>query len=230
MKLRIYVIVAASAIALAAVQSLAASRAHSKNIVVEPPAAVPALAQAGGEAIYLHSTGDGKTLLYVETDAGRSLSVLDVSDPSRIRPLKHVPLAAKGPFDFVEDVGDEGALIRYRDGSGVALVDLTHLAAPALVDEPSLEHAGGAETFGRTGLLLTSDKTLAASERRPQTYYVMDTEEIARPSLLATVPAVTQRLTKVDTGTIFLLNRDGITVVRRPALEQAQDENENPHN
>ncbi|MGA8042907.1 MAG: hypothetical protein WCA37_08905, partial [Terracidiphilus sp.] len=211
-----------SALVLTAMQGSAASRSHSKNIVVEPPSTVAGLAQAGGESMYLHNTGDGRTLLYLETEAGRAVVVLDVTTPAHIRPVAHFAVTARGPFDFVQDVGDSGALIRYRDGSGVALMDLTHSAAPVLVDEPALEHAGGAETVGRSGLLLTSDKTLAALANRAETYYVMDTEDIGRPALLATVPAVTQRVAKSDTGTIFLLNRDGITVVRRPAKEQAQ--------
>ncbi|MDE3062571.1 MAG: hypothetical protein KGJ51_05880, partial [Acidobacteriota bacterium] len=106
----------------------------------------------------------------------------------------------------------------------------THPGAPTLVDEPALERAGGGETFGRSGLLLTSEKLPVMEGQRPRTYFVMDTEDIARPSLLATVPAVTQRVTRSDTGTIFLLNQDGVTMVRRPALEQAQTAQENPHN
>jgi hypothetical protein len=224
---RVFVI---GAVMLAAVPAFAASRAHSNNIVVVPPAAAPGLAQTGGEAMYLHSTGDGKTLLYIETQAGHSIAILDVSNPARIRAVANLPLGAKGAYDFVQDVGDSGALIRYRDGSGIALLDLTHPVAPSLVDEPALEHAGGGETFGRSGLLLTSEKLPVMEEQRPRTYFVMDTEDIARPSLLATVPAVTQRVTRSDTGTIFLLNQDGVTMVRRPALEQAETAQENPHN
>ena len=230
MRKKIQMISAISALMLATTAAMAASRAHSNNIVVVPPAAAPGLAQSGGEAMYLHSTGDGKTLLYVETQAGHSISVLDVSNPAHVRAVANLPLGTKGVYDFVQDVGDSGALIRYRDGSGIALLDLTHPGAPSLVEEPALEHAGGGETFGRSGLLLTSEKLPVMEEQRPRTYFVMDTEDIARPSLLAPVPAVTQRVTRADTGTIFLLNQDGVTMVRRPALEQAQTAMENPHN
>ncbi len=230
MKLHVQIVVAVGAMALAATQGFAASRAHSKNIIVEPPSAVPALEQAGGEAMYLYNTGGGKTLLYVETQAGKSLSVLDVSNPAKIQAIGQSPLAARGPFDFVQDVGDHGALIRYRNGTGVAFIDFTRQTAPVIVDKPPLEHATSAEALGRAGLLLTSDKMLATSEHSARTYYVMDTEEIAQPSLLAKVSAVTQRIANANTGTIFLLNRDGITVVRRPAVEQAETIAESPHN
>lgn len=213
---------------LAASPALAATRAHSRNIVVVPPTAAPALAQTGGEAIYLHSTSNGQTLLYIETREGHAMSILDVSDPARVRSVGSVALTTKGAYDFVQDVGDAGALIRYRDGSGIALLDLTHPANPVLVDEPALDRAGGGETFGRAGLLLTSERLPALGNQRPQTYFVMDTEDVAQPSLLATIPAVTQRLTRSDTGTIFLLNEEGVTMVRRPALEQALLAQESP--
>ncbi len=230
MKLEIRTLAALTALALAASCASATSRPHSNSIVVETPSALPVLLQTGAEAMYLHSTGDGRTLLYIETQAGTSLSVLDVSNLARIHSVAQAPLAARGPYDFVQDVGDNGVLIRYRDGSGVALVDLSRKTAPVIVEEPALQHASGAQTFGRTGLLLTSDRALATSPHRLQTYYIMDTEEITRPSLLATVPAVAQQLTRPDTGTLFLLNSNGVTVVRRPALEQADNIAENPHN
>ncbi len=223
-------ILAMGALMVAASPALAATQAHSRNIVVVLPSAAPALAQTGGEAMYLHTTGDGRTFLYLETQAGRAMTILDVTDPSRVRAVGNLQIAAKGAYDYVQDAGYSGALIRYRDATGIALLDLTHPAKPVLVEEPVLEHAGGAETLGRAGLLLTSERTAAIDSHRPQTYFVMDTEDIGRPSLLATVPAVTQRVTRSDTGTIFLLNNDGVTMLRRPALEQAETAMDNQHN
>ena len=230
MQQKIQLVVAIGALMVAASPALAATQAHSRNIVVVLPSAAPALAQPGGEAMYLHSTGDGRTFLYLEIQGGRAMTILDVTDPSRVRAVGNLPVSAKGAYDFVQDAGDSGALIRYRDASGIALLDLTHPATPALVEEPVLEHAGGAETVGRAGLLLTSERMAAIDSHRPQTYFVMDTEDIGRPNLLATVPAVTQRVTRSDTGTIFLLNSDGVTMLRRPALEQAQTAMDNQHN
>jgi hypothetical protein len=230
MQQKIQLFVAIGTLMVAASPALAATQAHSRNIVVVPPTAAPVLAQAGAEAMYLHSNGDGKTFLYLETQGGRAMSILDVTDPAKVRGLGNVPVAAKGVYDFVQDAGDSGALIRYRDASGIALLDLTHPVTPVLVEEPVLEHAGGAETVGRSGLLLTSEKMPAIDLHRPQTYMVMDTEDIGRPSLLATVPGVTQRVTRTDTGTIFLLNNDGVTMLRRPALEQDQTAMDNQHN
>jgi hypothetical protein len=56
---------------------------HSKTIVVESPETHPILAEANPEAMYLHDTNDGRTLLYIEAENGRKLISLDVTDPSR---------------------------------------------------------------------------------------------------------------------------------------------------
>jgi hypothetical protein len=45
------------------------------------------------------------------------------------------------------------------------------------------------------------------------------------PKLLATIPEVTQRLSKQDTGTVFLLTKDGITVIRRLRVEEGHKVN-----
>jgi hypothetical protein len=47
----------------------------------------------------------------------------------------------------------------------------------------------------------------------------MDTANATGPELLATIPAVTERVVNGDTGTMFLLNRDGVTMVRRLRVE-----------
>jgi hypothetical protein len=55
-----------------------------RRFVVESPDNLPALAQAGAEAMYLDDTTDGRTFLYVEAQKGQQLTVLDVTDPARI--------------------------------------------------------------------------------------------------------------------------------------------------
>jgi hypothetical protein len=107
-----------AALATTGVSAEAATIVRSKTIVVESPSQLPVLAENDGEAMYLHDTGHGGTLLYIETQGGHELSALDVSDPARIKALTRTQLATKTAFDFLQDVGDRGALIRYRDGSG----------------------------------------------------------------------------------------------------------------
>src|SRR5258708_28185103 len=52
---------------------------HAKTIVVESPETHQILAEANPEAMYLHDTNDGRTLLYIEAENGRKSISLDVS-------------------------------------------------------------------------------------------------------------------------------------------------------
>jgi hypothetical protein len=52
------------------------------------------------------------------------------------------------------------------------------------------------------------------------TYKVWDDSKTSHPNLLATIPGVTQRLSNEDTGTLFFLSKNGITVVRRLRVEE----------
>lgn len=220
MKLSISLLLGAAVLVTAGANARAATRAQSKSIVIESPSTLPTLALRSAEAMYLHTTEDGRALLYVETQGGRSLSVLDVSHPGSIKVLAQVPASATGSFDFLQDVGDSEALICFRGSSQMALLNLTKAAHPVIVNLPLPQHAADVETMGRAGLLVKVSKASAPDVPSPQAYYVLDTSTFSRPILLATIPAVKQRLAKHDTGTIFLLNGDGVTVVRRPAAER----------
>ena len=54
--------------------------------------------------MYLHDTGQGTTVLYVEANGGTKITVLDVTDPAKIRRVSEVPLAATSAFDFVRSL------------------------------------------------------------------------------------------------------------------------------
>lgn len=211
--------VAATLVATSATAG-AAVRSHSKTIIVESPAEVAALAQDGSEAMYLYNTGDGRAVLYVEATGGRALSALDVTDPAKIKVVTRTPLAAPSAFDFVQEVGDNGTLIRYRNGSGIAMISFRQFQHPVLVAQPTLAQTNVAETIGQTGLLLTSAEVTSAPVSESHIYKVLDTTNLSEPGLLAIVPDVKQRLAKSDTGTLFFLNNDGVTVVRQPQVEE----------
>ena len=194
-------------------------RPHSKEIVVDSPDDVPVLAQQDAEAMYLHHTHDGRTVLYVEALHGQQLTVLDVTDPGRVRRIAQTSIPAASAFDFVRPVGDESALIRYRNGSGVAVLNFKHHKRPVLVNSSALETADGSESLGETALLVTPTPVTIHSFSELRTYLVVDTSDPSRPVTLTTIPDVKQRLAKSDTGTLFLLNKDGVTVVRRLRVE-----------
>jgi hypothetical protein len=195
-------------------------RPHSKTIVVESPLNFPMLAQADAEAMYLHDTTDGSTFLYIEAGNGQQLTTLDVTDPARIQRVAQTMIPANSTFEFVKSVGDEGALIQYRNGSGVALLSFRHHKAPVLVNSSAWVGRGPSEALGQTALLVTSNEATIHPFNDPRNYKVVDTSNQSQPGLLATIPEVEQRLSKSDTGTLFLLNKDGVTVVRRLRVEE----------
>jgi hypothetical protein len=194
---------------------------HSRTIVVQSPSNLPVLAQADSEAMYLHKSGDGATVLYVESAEGTKLTALDVTDPAKIKRLAETQLVVPSPFDFVESVGDDSALIRYRDGSGEALLNFKHCKHPVLGNASALTGTEAAEKLGETGLLSAStNAAVGPIVDSDPTYKVWDSSKASHPNLLATIPGVTQRLSNEDTGTLFLLSENGVTVVRRLRVEE----------
>lgn len=218
------VFLAATILAATTLTANAAIRPQSKTIVVESPANRPLLAQNNADAMYLYDTGDGRTLLYTEVQDGRALNVLDVTDPARIERVSQTEIPAASTFDFVQPVGNQAVLIRYRDGSGIALLNLKHYKQPALVQSGAFDKNNTSEALGQTGLLLasTSEPYQRVNQGSAETrdYKIVDTTNPSQPMLLAMASDVQQRLAKNDTGTLFLLNKDGITIVRRPRVEQ----------
>jgi hypothetical protein len=202
------------------VHAQAATRPHSNTLRVETPANHPALAEANAEAIYLHKTGDGRALLYIEQQKGRGLSVLDVTDPANVKRVANRSFPNPSTFEFVRNVNDDAALIRYENGSGFAVLNFKHSRHPVLEATPVFAEATNPEMMlGQTGMLVTVAQNSTNSAADPKTYQVLDTANASGPGLMATIPDVTQREENSDTGTLFLLNRDGVTMIRRPRVE-----------
>lgn len=199
----------------------AAQKLQSKTIVVEGPSQLPELAQIGGEAMYLHKTGDDQAILYIETNKGRTLAILNVTDPARVQDVAQVVINAPAPYDFVQNVGDSAALIHYRNDSGFAVVNFKKYQHPTLVRTSQLALAGNIEELGAKGLLFTSAASADTSfDPAPQTYGVVDTSNPSNPVASASIDGVVQRLSRPETGTLFLLSNQGVTIVRRPRVEE----------
>lgn len=207
-----------AAIFAATVTVQANAQTHSKSIVVESPSDLPEMAQRSSEAMYLHDTGAGQTVLYLEQDQGRSLAILDVSDLGAIRALRQVSIGARSPYDFVRALSD-AVLIHYRDQSGFAIISFKRYKQPVLVEVPQLQHPAHPEALGHDGLLLASTTRPSAQVEDPQ-YEVFDVSNPSKPVVLATVAGVKQRLDRTATCTVFLLSTTGFTVIRRPNVEQ----------
>jgi len=220
-------VVVATAVFAATVSVQASAESDAKTIVVESPADLPELAQRHSEAMYLHRTNDGRAILYLEQDNGHRLAILDVTDPAAIRTVGLVTTAAASPFDFVRRVGDSAALIQYRDHSGFALVSFKKYKHPIVRKTSQFQDTATVEHLGQGGLLSTSissESMQAQTDGKPtptaQEYRVMDVSDPASPSLLTTIDGVRQSLDRPSTGTVFLLSDSGVTVIRRPRVEE----------
>ena len=133
-------------------------------------------------------------------------------------------LAAKGAFDFVRPLGNNTELVHFRDGQKEAVLDLRKAKRPVFRVISTVTDLGSAESLGENAILATSQpyKYVSAIGRN---YQVIDIAASV-PTQLATVKDVKHRTTNDETGTTFLLGRDGLTVVRRPRVEEEYKTNQ----
>ena len=169
--------------------------------------------------MYLHHTHEAQAILYLEQDHGRKLAILDVTDPGKIKGVGQVSIAAPAAYDFVQYLGGSKTLIHYRDHSGYAVISFKNFKQPVLTPEPEYLHPSTEQTDGPNGLLLISSSP-ASAPPRPSEFEILSISNSSGSAPLATVQGVIQRLDRPETGTIFLLNDQGVTVVRRLAAER----------
>ena len=202
----------------ATVMVRAEARTQSKSVVVESSSDLPEIAQRQTEAMYLYDTQHGQTLLYLEQNEGRTLGILDVTNPARIRAIGQVSLNARAPYDFVQAASNSTALVEYRDHSGFAVISFKEYKQPVLV-QTQWEYPARSESLGSNSLLLASSPAPSVAAPDPR-YQVVDLSNPTKPATLSTIDGVTERLERQDTGTLFLLGSNGLTVVRRPRVEE----------
>jgi hypothetical protein len=156
------------------------------------------------------------TLLYIEQNLGGRLVILDVTDPAHVTGEGSVDLDARGPFDFVSELGDWQELVRFRHSQTDAVLDLRKAGAPALEAVQGLTSLGPTMLLG-DGFTVTSQTDPSA--RAPRDYQVVDTADSKEPTLLSIVKQVREEITNAETGTTFLLASDGLYLIRRPFEE-----------
>jgi hypothetical protein len=181
----------------------------SNRTVLVPPADLPTLAQQSGEAMLLHGTWDGRTLLYVEQRQGAQLAIFDVTDPAHVKGEGSAQINAVGPFDFVAALGERAELVRFRQGQGDAVLDLHKV--------PTLKKAPGLQTQTSTPAV---DPGMSPGVRD---YRVVASGKSQVDDHVVEVKQVRQEMTNADTGTTFLLAEKGLFLIRRPALETAPE-------
>ena len=208
----------ALAIVLGGLLAAPAYALPSNEIVLVPPTNLPTLARQGGEAMLLHDTRDGRTLLYVEQREGAQLAIFDVTDPAHVRGEGSVQLDAAGPFEFVADLGERTELVRFRGGRG-AVLDLRKT--------PTLKEVSGPEAHSSTTLLAIDGSRFTGPAINPavgqptRDYRVIQSGNSRSDDRVVEVKQVRQEATNAGTGTTFLLAENGLYLIRRPALETA---------
>lgn len=201
-----------------------AGKSNGKIILVTP-AQLPELARQSGEAMLLHATQDGRTILYVEQNGGGRLAIFDVTDPSSIKRERSAQIDAAGPFDFVSSLNDSQVLVRFREGQGEAALDLRKVWAPAIRMVQGLSLNGRTERLGSDGFIVTSQMEGSASE-----YQVVETANSRGAGRVFDVKDVRGEITNDGTGTTFLLTGEGLYLIRRPVVEEESRLHENQLN
>jgi hypothetical protein len=193
--------------------------APSRNPIIVPPTKLPASARQSGDAMFLHETIDGTTLLYIEQNQDSRLAILDVTDPARIKGAGSVEVDAPGPFDFVSGLGSRAELIRFRQSQGNAVLDLHQAKVPVLKMPQGLTLKGAAVPLGAGGLTVSTRVVADSQVTRDYQVQVINTANSQKLNRVANVKDVREEITKYDTGTTFLLTDGGLVVVRRPVKE-----------
>jgi hypothetical protein len=193
-------------------------RSKSNELIVVQPRDLPEQAQMQGNSFFLYSNGEGNTYLYIEQQQGARLTTFDVTDPGKIKLVGSISLTAPGTFDFVRPLDGHGELVRFRDGKGVAVLDLHNVKTPSLRMISGLSESGSTQSLGETGFLMV-DEPYNYVRATPRDYQVVDISLPSQPVLLTTVKEVRHQVVKDDTGTTFLLGSEGLTVVRRTSVE-----------
>jgi hypothetical protein len=178
------------------------------NIVVVPPSQLPAASREYSEAMMLHETVGGRMFLYIEQQQGTKLTVLDVTNPAKIKAEKPVALDVPGPFDFVGSAGSRNELIRFRGTGQEAVLDLRRAKVPSIDVLPKLTVTGRLMTLGEDNAVMS-----------PAQYEIVDTAGATPHRHVADVKGVKQEITDNETGTTYLLAEEGLFVVRRPSFK-----------
>jgi len=193
-------------------------RSKSNDIIVLQPTDLPEQAQTPGNSFFLYSDNDGSTYLYIEQQQGARLTTFNVTDPSKIKFVSSTMLTSPALFDFVRPVGGRAELIRFRDGRGVAVLDLHTAIKPTVKIISGLSESGSTEPLGEQAFMLINEP-YNYIRAIPRDYQVIDISSPSDPLLVTTVKEVKHRVVNGDTGTTFLLGSDGLTVIRRLSVE-----------
>lgn len=192
-----------------------ASQRIDGNLAIVPDSKLPPEARVQGDAMMLHLVDLETLYLYIEQADGHKVAVFDVRNPRKIKFKKLVPLDVPGPFDFVSLAAPNSMLIRFRDGSGDAILDLRKPTDPqvrALSESPIETYI--IPVIRDPWITQKGDNQM---EQPPTDYQVVTSKDL-RP--IATVRSVIQKVNDPGSETTYLLGAAGLTVIRNTLRER----------
>ncbi len=196
--------------------SVGAKRVPPPNLEVVASSALPPQALLPAQDLLLYSNHFTHAWLYLEQEHGARLIVLNVSEPSKIRLAADIPTGLQKPYDLVLVRHKHYAIVRFRDGSGQMLLNLSHPRAPKLVPAP----ANLPVATLPQGNWESPDielRTVGGIAGEGQDIQVI--EPGATPKLIANISHVTRQTYRQETGTLFLLGDHRLTIVRTHSTE-----------
>lgn len=155
----------------------------------------------------------------MEQHNGERLVVFDVTDPGHVEMVRTVSLPVPAPFEFAEPVGTSSVLVRFQNHQGVAVLDLHKARTPLLRTINGLRYQGHVEPLGDSTFMVTNNPPMASAGLSRE-YQIVDVSNTVNPVVLYTADLVTRTVTRDETGTTFLLGENGLTLIRRPRVEE----------
>jgi len=192
-------------------------KSHSGNLIVEEPGDLPEMARIPGQSLFLYQVADRTTYLYVEQQNGARLAIFDVTDPAKIKAVDWVRISASGAFDFVRYLNERSELVRFRDSGQLAELGLRDPKSPTL--KASLSTTGHTESLGQNGVVMINAHYRYVGGVGHD-YRLIDVSNPGHPVPVATIKQVKHKVVNEETGTTYLLGSEGLTVVRRPRVEE----------
>jgi hypothetical protein len=116
-----------------------------------------------------------------------------------------------------------------RQPSSFAIISFRKYKQPVLVAAPELQTLASIKLVGERTLLVTSANGPSAPAQDSQCA-VIDISDPLEPTSLVVIHGVRQQLERPETGTMFLLSNDRLTVIRHLSMEEEYQQEVNQTN
>jgi hypothetical protein len=198
----------------------AQATSHAQDVIIETSAALPVESRQPANAFYLNTnSGDGKAYLYIEQQSGKNLVVLDVTDLAHIKVVRSMDLSFSEPFRFAEELNNSYVVLRSINQKEMALLNTHKAKSPVLEAVDAFQHADHVQSIGSSTFLLASAHGAPSVSSTLQEYQVVESTKRTGFSILYSTKGVIASISRDETGTIFLLGSEGLTVIRTPEKE-----------